>query len=48
MKIIPPLAEHTTQAGAWRRGIVAALEKFMPLFEQYEQKEKELANLLLR
>ena len=37
---LPPLAEQ--------KRIVAALEKFMPLFEQYEQKEKELANLLLR
>ena len=34
MKIIPPLAEHTTQAGAWRRGIVAAIEKILPLCEK--------------
>lgn len=33
MKIIPPLAEHTKQAGAWRRGIVAAIEKMLPLCE---------------
>ena len=37
---LPPLAEQ--------KRIVAALEKFMPLFEQYEQKEKELTKLLLR
>lgn len=37
---LPPLAEQ--------KRIVAALEKFMPLFEQYEQKEKELIKLLLR
>lgn len=28
---LPPLAEHTKQAGAWRRGIVAAIEKMLPL-----------------
>ena len=37
---LPPLAEQ--------KRIVATLEKFMPLFEQYEQKEKELTKLLLR
>lgn len=37
---LPPLAEQ--------KRIVSALEKFMPLFEQYEQKEKELTKLLLR
>lgn len=31
MKIIPPLAEHTKQAGACRRGIVAAIERMLPL-----------------
>ena len=37
---LPPLSEQ--------KRIVAAIEKFMPLFEQYEQKEKELTKLLLR
>lgn len=37
---LPPYEEQ--------KRIVAALEKFMPLFEQYEQKEKELTKLLLR
>lgn len=34
IKIIPPLAEHTMQAGAWHRGIVAAIEKILPLCEK--------------
>lgn len=33
MKIIPSLAEHTTQAGAWHRGIVTAIKKMLPLCE---------------
>ena len=33
MKIIPPLAEHTKQAGAWRRGRDVAIEKMLPLCE---------------
>ena len=34
MKIIPPLAEHTMQAGAWHCGIVAAIEKMLSLCEK--------------
>ena len=34
IKIIPPLAEHTMQAGAWHRGIVTAIEKMLPLCEK--------------
>ena len=37
---LPPLAEQ--------KRIVAAIEKFMPLIEEYGKKEKELAELLLR
>ena len=32
---LPPLAEHTKQAGAWRRGIVAAIEKMLPLCARF-------------
>lgn len=41
MKIIPPLAEHTKQAGVCRRGIVAAIEKMLPLCERLGGKEND-------